>query len=127
LAVVAAHPVHAELRAASPKSAARNPISLDAILVCKKRSQARATRMDQKAVIQRSTALAQKLVAAGMTLSPADYFVILASQSLVDLSLGDKDFESSCVAISRLHQLATQKGLPIPLSPTGRGLATPAP
>ncbi len=37
LAVVAAHPVHAELRAASPKTAAKDPISLDAIIVCKKR------------------------------------------------------------------------------------------
>ena len=36
LAVVAAHPVHAELRTASPKTAAKDPISLDAILVCKK-------------------------------------------------------------------------------------------
>lgn len=32
-AVVAAHPVHAELRSSSPKNAAREPISLDAILV----------------------------------------------------------------------------------------------
>ena len=36
LIVVAAHPVHAELRAASPKTAAKDPISLDAILVCRK-------------------------------------------------------------------------------------------
>jgi putative DNA methylase len=34
--VVAAHPVHAEMRVASPKSAAKEPISLDAILVCRK-------------------------------------------------------------------------------------------
>lgn len=38
LAVVAAHPVHAELRVATPKTAAKDPISLDAILVCRKRS-----------------------------------------------------------------------------------------
>jgi len=41
--VAAAHPVHAEFRAASPKTAAKDPISLDAILVCKKRTPTRAS------------------------------------------------------------------------------------
>ena len=34
--IVAAHPVKAEMSVASPKSAAKNPINLDAILICKK-------------------------------------------------------------------------------------------
>ena len=36
--IVAAHPVKAEMSVAKPKSAARSPINLDAILVCKKGS-----------------------------------------------------------------------------------------
>ena len=55
LTVVAAHPVHAELRAASPKAAAKDPISLDAILVCKKRAQADVVTLDQSAIIQKSS------------------------------------------------------------------------
>lgn len=110
LVVVAAHPVHAELRAASPKTAAKNPISLDAILVCKKRSLRGATNPDESFVIHRSTALVNKLQAAGMTLSTADHFVIVASQSLVALSGSDTEFDSVCNTILRMNQIAQQGG-----------------
>ncbi|MGH7947382.1 MAG: DNA methyltransferase, partial [Opitutaceae bacterium] len=96
LVVVAAHPVHAELRAARPKAAAKDPISLDAILVCRKRSQAGPAELDQSAVIQKSVALADKLQWAGISVSASDRFVIVASQMLVALSNTDADFDSVC-------------------------------
>jgi putative DNA methylase len=103
--VVAAHPVHAELRAASPKTAAKNPISLDAILVCKKSSQREVSQPDESFVIRQSTALANKLQSAGMTLSSADRFVILASQTLVALSGIATEFDSVCGTIMRMNLL----------------------
>nr|MBA3534851.1 hypothetical protein [Ardenticatenales bacterium] len=95
-AIVAAYPVHAELRAASPKTAAKNPISLDAILVCKKQSQANLTAPIQPFATQRSLAFEAKLLAAGMSLSASDRFVIVASQILVDLSRENIGFDAAC-------------------------------
>ncbi|MDQ3563093.1 MAG: hypothetical protein M3436_02775 [Pseudomonadota bacterium] len=106
LMVVAAHPVHAELRAASPKAAAKDPISLDAILVCRKRSGTRAAEVDQSAVIQKSMALANKLQFAGISVSPSDRFVIVASQMLVALSSADGDFDSVCDLLKRVRHAA---------------------
>jgi putative DNA methylase len=84
LAVVAAHPVHAELRAASPKTAARDPISLDAILVCRKRATGVRTESSDS-IGSRTIELAATLEKGGIHLSPGDRFVIAASQLLVDL------------------------------------------
>jgi putative DNA methylase len=111
LVVAAAHPVHAELRAASPKSAAKDPISLDAILVCKKPSSGCASQLDERAIVNRSIALANKLMTAGMTISSADRFVIVASQTLVALSSAGAyaDFEVACKTIAQASQ-AAQKG-----------------
>jgi len=107
LTVVAAHPVHAELRAASPKAAAKDPISLDAILVCKKRAQADVANLDQGAVIQKSMTLANKLRAAGMSISSADRFVIVASQMLIAFSAnGSTDFDSVCLMLQQADQAA---------------------
>lgn len=109
LAVVAAHPVHAELRAASPKTAAKNPISLDAIVVCKKRAPACAPQFDQRSIINRSAALASKLQDAGMSISTADRFVIVASQTLVALSNANAEFETVCNTILRASEAAQQE------------------
>lgn len=111
LAVVAAHPVHAELRAASPKTAAKTPISLDAILVCKKRGSACAPQFDQREIIDRSAALASKLQAAGMSISIADRFVIVASQTLVAFSCANAEFEVVCNTILQISE-AAQQGAP---------------
>jgi putative DNA methylase len=107
LTVVAAHPVHAELRAASPKAAAKDPISLDAILVCKKRPQVDAANLDQGAAIQKSMTLANKLRAAGMSISTADCFVIVASRMLTAFSTnGNTDFDSVCHMLQQADQAA---------------------
>lgn len=109
LAIVAAHPVHAELRAASPKTAAKNPISLDAILVCKKRTPACAIQLDQRAIINGSIALTNRLLTAGMSISSADRFVIVASQTLVALSNAEADFEVACNTIMQVSKAAQQE------------------
>ncbi|MDF3840073.1 DNA methyltransferase [Cupriavidus basilensis] len=83
LAVVAAHPVHAELRAASPKAAAKDPISLDAILVCRKRIASTWQPTDFESLVARADIMAQPLVAAGLHISVADRFVIAASHLLI--------------------------------------------
>ncbi len=85
LAVVAAHPIHAELRAASPKSAARAPISLDAILVCRKDT-AVGEGADDGAALAEADRLFRRLQGAGMRLSAGDRFVVRASQLLIPLS-----------------------------------------
>jgi putative DNA methylase len=102
LAIMASYPVHAELRAASPKSAAKDPISLDAILVCKKRSPVEIHSFDPCAVMDRSAVLTKKLEVAGMTLSSADHFVIVASQTLVALSNTQAEFEDVCKIILQI-------------------------
>jgi putative DNA methylase len=86
LFVVAAHPVHAELRAASPKTAAKDPISLDAILVCRKQPHATAPVFGVNEVLDVTQVLARKLEKAGMTISGADRFVIAAAQMLIAAS-----------------------------------------
>jgi putative DNA methylase len=93
LQIVAAHPVHAELRAASPKSAAKDPISLDSILVCRKRSSEMLPCYEQRAVITKTIGLAKILSESGIRLSCADLFVIAASQALAASSAGRLSFE----------------------------------
>lgn len=93
LDVVAAHAVHAESRAASPKTAAKDPISLDAILVCRKHTPAKARPYDIEAVLQRTSLLATMLSDAQMELSSADHFVIAASQTLISTSREQLSFE----------------------------------
>lgn len=84
--VVAAHPVHAELRAASPKTATKEPISLDTILVCRKKPYIQDIWFDDNYVVRKTAELVHQLEGAGMTISSADYFVIGASQMLITAS-----------------------------------------
>lgn len=81
--VVAAHPVHAEMRASSAKSAARDPISLDAILVCRKHVRSEPKTHGLKEIVARTAEYSRRLTDAGLTISSADRFVIAASQTLI--------------------------------------------
>lgn len=83
LAVVAAHPVHAELRAARSKTAAKDPISLDAILVCRKQAFVLRQSSAVQDVYQVVDALSSRLQAAGLCISAGDRFVIGAAQTLI--------------------------------------------
>lgn len=80
--VVASHPLHSELRGASPKSAAKDPISLDAVLVCRKRAVVGSVDIADAQIIARSMAKADELVSGGMTISSSDIFVIAAGELL---------------------------------------------
>lgn len=81
--VVASHPLHAELRGSSPKSAAKDPISLDAILVCRKRAAVGSLELTDADIIARTKAKATELMAGGMTISQSDIFVIAAGELLI--------------------------------------------
>jgi putative DNA methylase len=93
LIVVAAHPVHGEQRGTSPKNAAKDPISLDAILVCRKSSNIPMGAFHIDSVIEKSLALATTLRGAGMSVSSADRFVIASSQTLIGSSVERLSFE----------------------------------
>ena len=93
LEVVAAHPVHGELRAASPKTAAKDPISLDAILVCRKHKLRSVLSYNAGAVISKALEFARVLSKGGMKISLSDCFVIAASQTLVAASAENLPFE----------------------------------
>jgi putative DNA methylase len=82
LAVVASHPIHAELRGSSPKSGAADPISLDAILVCRKRSSIGSMPASDEEVLARVKAKAGELRGAGLYISRTDEFVISAGEVL---------------------------------------------
>lgn len=82
LTVVASHPLHAELRAASPKSAAKDPISLDAILVCRKTETVRPTTWSEAGLLKRVGEQAAELRQGGLYLSNTDLFVITAGELL---------------------------------------------
>lgn len=93
LAAVAAHPVHAELRAASPKTAAKDPISLDAILVCRKKAFALHRPSALQDVHHAVDAVAARLQAAGLRISAGDRFVIGAAQTLIARASDDLEFD----------------------------------
>ncbi len=97
--IVAAHPVHAELSAASPKAATKEPISLDAIIVCKKQNSVQREQIDLDIACQAAAKFTQQFESAKMDLTRADRFVILASQVLVALSGVEVKFEETCKLI----------------------------
>jgi putative DNA methylase len=106
-AFVNSYPVHAELRASSPKAASRSPISLDALLVCKKRDGVTRVIYSEKEVIARSQTIAANLTKGGMSLSASDLFVIAASQALVELSRTEFDFSQVVVRLESLKERVT--------------------
>lgn len=93
LAVVAVHPIHAELRVASPKTATKDPISLDAILVCRKKAFALRQPPATQDVRQLVETLSSKLQAAGLHISAGDRFVIGAAQVLIARAADDLSFD----------------------------------
>ncbi len=102
--LVAAHPVHGELRASSPKVAATEPISLDAMLVCRKRGAEQEEPPDLACVLSSTAALSARLEIGGMKLSQADLFVIAASQALVGRAGSGKGFDETVALLDGLRQ-----------------------
>ncbi|MBQ9405573.1 MAG: DNA adenine methylase [Desulfovibrio sp.] len=106
LAVVAAHPVHAELRVASPKSTAKDPISLDAILVCRKKACTlqHTSIHDIRKTVDTFTS---KLQSAGMHISAADRFVIGAAQAMIAKAADNLSFEDMTLYLKKIHDALT--------------------
>lgn len=103
LGVVAVHPVHAELRAASPKTAAKDPISLDAILVCRKKAFALKQSPELQDVRQAVDMLASRLLAAGLYISAGDRFVIGAAQTLIARAADDLNFDEIKIQLDAMR------------------------
>lgn len=110
LAVVAAHPVHAELRAASPKTAAKDPISLDAILVCRKKAFAQHQSPALQDVRQTVDTLVARLQTAGLRISAGDRFVIGAAQTLIARAADDLGFEEIKIDLEEIRLLVGPGG-----------------
>lgn len=83
LVVVASHPIHAELRGSSPKNGTKDPISLDAILVCRKRTAVVRPTITDVDVLKKVRQRAAELRAGGLYISSTDEFVIGAGELLV--------------------------------------------
>jgi putative DNA methylase len=93
LVVTASHPVHGELRGANPKSATKDPISLDAILVCRK-GIVRQSSVNVERAMEEARSAASALREGGLTLSGADEFVIAAGHLLTMLPSDPATYES---------------------------------
>jgi putative DNA methylase len=105
LEIVHAHPVHAELKAANPKSAAKDPISLDAILVCRKLCVGFRERTSLDVAVDRAFARGELLRRAGITMSDADYFVVAAAYVLAHATDWPGAFDRTVAALSQAKAL----------------------
>ena len=95
-------PIHAELMASTPKAGAKEPISLDAMIICTK-----AIRNDTCAQAKkRARMFIDKLEKSGKTISKTDRFVIAASQALL-YSVNNRLSEGSTIeAIDTIYKQA---------------------
>jgi len=105
LAVVTIHPVHAELRGASPKSSAKEPISLDAILVCRKKAYALKGDIQLSDILKAVDVLSDRLESAGMRISNGDRFVIGASELLVSKSSSNLSFDEVKLELDKVRNI----------------------
>ncbi|HEX7316663.1 MAG TPA: DNA methyltransferase [Pyrinomonadaceae bacterium] len=100
--VVAAHPIYGEMKGASAKSSTKEPITLDAILVCKKFAgvHGRAENLAE-AIRLKTEATYRELQASGFSLSQADAYVVAMSSALVLGSRGG-------LTVSEMHELLSE-------------------
>jgi transcriptional regulator with XRE-family HTH domain/SAM-dependent methyltransferase len=121
-AIVATHPIKAEMSVAMPKSQAKEPIDLDIIIVCRKRQAVPGAVSDSARLIANAIHEAgdqvERLRKVGRQLSRNDVRVVLMAQIVKRLSwresvgeaadyLGSLE-ESIEDAIDRLHQMSRQ-------------------
>jgi len=89
-AIVATHPIKAEMSVAKPKLQTKEPIDLDIIIVCRKRETTLAESLDSKKIIKNAITEATEQVArfngSGRSLSRTDVYVILMAQVIKRLS-----------------------------------------
>jgi len=80
--IVAAHPVKAEMSVSSPKSTSKNPINLDAILVCKKEQNPPQIKNAKAEIEKRFIGYIGRFEAIKRELNSGDHFVIACSQAI---------------------------------------------
>lgn len=88
--ITAAHPIKAEMSVAMPKHQAKEPIDIDIILVCRKRSLLRGHNWNGdiwETVIPRASKQIERYKASGRHLSKNDVRVIVMAQLLKQLSV----------------------------------------
>jgi len=122
LAIVAAHPVKAEMSVATPKHQAKEPIDLDIVVVCRKRATLRPHKWNGNLWDTATPAAAEqvrRLRAAGRALSRNDVRIIVMAQLLRHLSIAptteaalallDEVTEETETVIARLNGDPTSK------------------
>ena len=116
--ITAAHPIKAEMSVAMPKLQAKEPINLDIIVVCRKRSQLETKPWDGDlgtTITTAATEQTRRLMDSGRRLSRNDVRVIVMAQLLRQLSVSpaagpalsllDELTEQTDVLIDHLHSL----------------------
>lgn len=105
--ITAAHPFKAEMSVAMPKLQAKEPINLDIIVVCRKRSQLETKPWDGDlgtTITTVATEQTRRLMDSGRRLSRNDVRVIVMAQLLRQLSVSP----SAAHALSLLAELTEQ-------------------
>jgi putative DNA methylase len=104
--LVQSQPVKSEMSVAAPKSQAKEPIDIDVLLVCKKRTEDARPKAPPKRAAALAEAKASERVRrfnrCGRRLSRNDVRVVLLSQLLVELSAGRDDSELAAELASLL-------------------------
>lgn len=114
--IVAAHPVKAEMSVASPKSLTKEPINLDAILVCKKEAQPPVIGSPEEEVLNRYNTYMVRFELIERQLSSGDCFVIACSQAIVVASIIKLDRIQTSTFIRHMVDKCSNKSL----QPTAR-------
>lgn len=98
LFVIDTFPIHAELMASTPKNSAKDPISLDAIIICGKTAPIIRDTVDTtRAIIDFLNIMSEH----GKKLSSADVFVICCSQCLQKCIAENMDEDEVCSYIKK--------------------------
>jgi putative DNA methylase len=100
--IVATHPIYGEMKGANPKSSTKEPITLDAILVCKKSAGIYEQHQDiYKTIRVRTEKICEDLKSSAFTLSQADTYVVSMSQALALGSRAGYSTSEMSVLLSR--------------------------
>ena len=118
--IVAAHPVKAEMSVASPKSAAKDPINLDAILVCKKEVQPPKIENPKDEINSRFGDYVSRFEAVERKLSSGDCFVIACSQAIVVASCLRMDTDSTIELVGWAVEACVQRSKDAAKNPVPR-------
>lgn len=109
--IVAAHPVKAEMSVASPKSAAKEPINLDAILVCKKEAKPPEIKKPKDEVLARFNNYVDRFELIERNLSSGDRFVISCSQAIAVASMLRMNREQADEFVREALEICSNKAL----------------